>query len=287
MQINLRKIYTQYQNKTYSPNELKMLISQTLDIDSIEIFISPYKKISLLKLLMLKHRIQRLIKGVPLAYILKCSYFLNRQYFINRHVLIPRPETEELTTYILTHLAKKKNLKLLDIGTGSGVIPISIKIEKASWEIDALDLSFQALKVAKKNSQRLLSSKDAINFIQADIKSLKFIESYKNTNYKYDVIVSNPPYIGQNDRSIEKRVKQYEPKVALFAGENGLDLFKIISKQLPYLLKKGGELFVEFGAKQNEHVKKIFCHFNKQVIIKDLSGKERFFYGNDYNGNIN
>ena len=284
MQVNLKKIFYQYRDKVKSHEELKALIAKTCNINSLEIFLSPHKRISLFEFLRLRKNINQLIKDIPLAYILKCGYFLNQPYFVNRHVFIPRPETEELTTLLLNCLLskQKKKIKLLDIGTGSGVIAISIKKENPNWEMDAIDIAASAIDIAKKNSEQLLSSKNAINFIQADILNYKNVKNPQFLEKKYDVIVSNPPYIAKDDLLLEQRVKQHEPHTALFAKENGFNFFKIISSRLSCLLKKNGELFVEFGVNQSEGVKEIFCHFNRQMIIKDLHGKERFFYGSGY-----
>ena len=270
---DLKKIYDRHYLRMPSQQEFKILIEETLGIRHVDMFLSP-PQLSFRKYFLLRYRMYKLMGGVPLAYILGYIYFLDNKYSVNRHVLIPRPETEELVGYALKLIPSKEKIKLLDIGTGSGVIATTLKKQRNAWGVDALDLSPKALHVAKTNAHNLLHSKKAVKFIEANI-----------ANYEsdlYDILISNPPYISFSDNLIEPRVKRYEPRKALFSGETGLEFFKLIANRLPNLLRQNGQLFLEFGVGQAVAIKKLFPFFREKIILKDINGKERFFNGRGY-----
>ena len=172
-----------------SSQELKVLLQETLDLSGIDIFLTSHQELSLKKYLHLRYNLHQLKKGKPLAYILGYAYFLGYKFRVNRQVFIPRVETEELVTLILNILPASGALKVLDIGTGSGVIPISIKQKRTSWSLHALDISKKALLVARQNVLHLLPPHQAIDLLQSDIANHPVP---KEEGDKYDVIVSNP-----------------------------------------------------------------------------------------------
>ena len=213
------------------------------------------------------------LKNEPIAYILGSKEFWKHKFFVNRSVLIPRPETEHLVEEILKIIKKNESKKILEIGTGSGCIIISLSIERPKCHVTALDVSSNALNVAKTNA-KMHHLENKIKFINIDIDKFQ--------SYKYDLIVSNPPYINLSDlKRLDDDIKLYEPKLALYGGSDGYrEIKKIISKSSK-LLKYNGKLVIEIGDKQKNHtifeLKKNGFFINK--ICKDLSGKYRVLIG--------
>ncbi len=205
----------------------------------------------------------------PIAYILGFKYFWKYKFITNNAVLIPRPDTELIVEESLKFLPNNKSKKILDIGTGSGCIIISILKERSKYIATALDLSIRALNVAKSNA-KLHQLENKINFINIDI------DKYNSSNY--DLVISNPPYINNVDLSrLDDDIKFHEPKIALSGGCDGFrDIKKVIIKSKK-LLKRSGKLIIEIGSKQKNQSIKILNENNFYInkISKDLSGKDR------------
>lgn len=213
-------------------------------------------------------------KNRPIQYILGYEYFGTLKLIVNEYVLIPRPETEELTRLVVKHL-KEKNTEgaaVLDIGTGSGCIPVLIKKEVPSADVYAIDISKEALTVARENA---IINKTRIQFMEADITDLD-LSPPKN----FDLIVSNPPYIGQHEKStMHTRVFDHEPRIALFVKEDPLEFYKSILLFAKKHLTKNGAIFMELNDKYAYEVQKLFeaSGFNCN-ITKDMYGNERFAF---------
>lgn len=210
-------------------------------------------------------------KKYPLQYILGNVNFYGYEFLVNKNVLIPRFETELLIEKTLSYL-KKLNLNkldILDIGTGSGCIAITLAKETNNSSIDALDISKKALNVAKKNAS---INNTNINFIKKDIKKYK-------TEKKYDLIISNPPYLTEED-DIDESIK-YEPQIALYANDKGMEYYKSIIKNLKNNLKEKSilafEIGIAHGKSLEEYVKKYFPN-SKILLEKDYSNRERFLF---------
>ncbi len=228
----------------------------------------------------LKEILQELKKGKPYQQILGYTEFYGNRFLVDENVLIPRPETEELLEIAIskiknisasTSLNATKKLKILDIGTGSGIIPITLKKHFPKAEIHAMDISGKALDIAKKNAD---FHKTEINFIQAD-----FLNSDLSENY--DVIISNPPYIGINENiEIEDSVKGFEPNIALFSPtSDALIFYRKIAKDCEKYLNESGLFFLEINQKLGKETLALFQNFSKNELVKDLSGNERFVIG--------
>ncbi|XP_060077773.1 DNA polymerase I, thermostable-like [Ylistrum balloti] len=198
---------------------------------------------------------------MPFEYIFGKASFLEDEFIVNRHTLIPRPETEELVSKVITdpyftyllERSNKKNIKILDIGTGCGVIGITLKKYFSNADITGVDISSSALRVAKRNHQRILpkSIKNGIRWINADVFSGEV--SKKLNEERFDLIVSNPPYIGwEEKKDLSSSVVDYEPSIALFAGWDGLDFYRNLSYHLDGWLEKEGMVYLELGWKQGE-----------------------------------
>ena len=218
---------------------------------------------------------KELKKGKPYQQILGYTEFYRNRFFVDENVLIPRPETEELLELAISKIknlkSKIQNLKLLDVGTGSGIIPITLKKYFPDAEISAMDISEKALEITQKNAD---FHQTEIKFLQAD---------YLNTNLteKYDVIISNPPYIGIDENTeIEDSVKGFEPNIALFSPtQDALIFYRKIAKDCEKHLNENGLFFLEINQKLGKETLKLFKNFSESKLVKDLSGNDRFVMG--------
>ena len=218
-------------------------------------------------------KIDRLKTQEPFAYVLGTQYFYGRDFNVDARVLIPRPETEELVANMLADIderyADKTDLVLADIGTGSGCLAISLKLEEPKLSVYALDISSEAIDLAKENAEKLGAE---IEFIIGDM-----LEPLKDRNIKVDILVCNPPYIPQ-DELLETSVKGFEPHVALFGGEDGLLFYKRVFEDAAALVNEGGMLGFEIGWNQAEFLRNLAqksLPLDEVVVRQDLSGKDR------------
>ena len=219
----------------------------------------------------LKKGLKLLKKGLPTQYIVGNVSFYGYNINVNKNVLIPRFETEELVENTLKYINKflKGNKDVLEIGTGSGCISIALKKENNNLNITSTDISKKAIKVAKNNAK--LNNVD-INFIKTDI--------YKGINNKFDIIISNPPYIAF-DEKIEDIVYNNEPHLALFAKDNGLYFYEEILKNIKNILKDKYLIAFEIGEKQASDIKNIANKYlpNSNIEVKkDLQKRDRMVF---------
>lgn len=215
---------------------------------------------------------QELLTGKPLQQVMGVADFYGLKFYVNKHVLIPRQETEELVYTLLNTFAKPQKIKILDIGTGSGCIPITIKKEASNWEVSAIDISAEALHIAKKNAENIGTD---INFYQQDI--LDEAQWHKLGNF--DVIVSNPPYIPNAESVLmPDSVKKFEPGIALFVSDNDpLIFYRKIARFAQMHLNKKGYLFFETNEFNAQEVSILLQQigFPKVEIIQDIHQKDR------------
>jgi len=212
----------------------------------------------------------KLLKGYPIQYLIGYVNFYGNQINVNENVLIPRYETEYLVEKTINYIDKyfDRRVSILDIGTGSGCIAITLKKEIDS-DVTATDISVEALKVAKNNA---VINNVNIEFIKSDI--------FNNINNKYDVIISNPPYIDVSEKIMDS-VKKYEPHTALYAKDNGLYFYEEILKNAKDYLKEKSIIAFEIGWWQGNLIKNIaekYFNNSKIEIEKDLSGKDRYIF---------
>ena len=229
------------------------------DIDYLKKYLEPSK---------LEEGMRRLENGEPVQYIVGNVDFYGYNFIVNKNVLIPRFETEELVDRTIKYIKKylSDNLDIVDLGTGSGCIAITLKKE-LNCNIDAVDISKDALNVAKENS---IKNNVDINFIEGDM--------LKPLSKKYDVIISNPPYISYNEE-IDEIVKNNEPHNALYAEDEGLYYYKEIIKNANNYLKEKAIIAFEIGYLQGPILKEYALNYFDNVIVEqDLSGKDRFLF---------
>lgn len=242
--------------------------------------------------------------GKPYQQILGYTEFYGLKFYVDENVLIPRPETEELMEIVISKIQifnksrdyqylksdenwnyswseqaihpplereEYKKLKILDIGTGSGIIPITLKKHFPNAEISTMDISEKALEIAKKNSD---FRKTEIHFIQADYLNTELTENY-------DVIISNPPYIGIDENvEIEDSVKGFEPNLALFSPtSDALIFYRKIAKDCETNLNENGLFFLEINQKLGKETLALFKDFSESELVKDISGNDRFVIG--------
>jgi len=214
--------------------------------------------------------------GRPYQQILGETEFYGMVFFVDENVLIPRPETEELLEMAIHTLQNSElniqGIKILDIGTGSGIIPLVLKKHFPEAEISSIDFSEKALETAKRNAGY---HQLEINFIHADYLSFELKESY-------DIIISNPPYIGiEEETEIADSVKEFEPKMALFSPvQDALIFYRKIAEDSKQYLKDNGLLFLEINQKLGPETLELYTgSFSEAQLIKDLSGNDRFIAG--------
>ena len=246
----------------------ELLLSKILNKKREKILINLDQKISKKNFFMYRRLIQRRSKNEPIAYIMEEKEFWSKNFFVNRDTLIPRPETELMIEEII-EIFKKKRISILDIGTGSGCILISLLSELSNSKGVGIDISKKALIVAKKNSDKhkILSN---IKFLNKSLDA-KF-------NEKFDLIVSNPPYIKSSEiKNLREDIKKYEPRIALDGGNDGLDLIKKVIYKTKYNLKSKGKLALEIGNEQHKKVSEILIknNFKIEKIIKDYKDNVR------------
>ena len=246
----------------------EILLSKTLNKTREDILINLDQKISTKNILTYKEYLKRRSNNEPIAYILREKEFLSKKFYIDKGTLIPRPETELLVDKILK-IYKEKKISILDIGTGSGCIIISLLSNlKNSYGI-GIDISKNAILTAKRNALKYKVNK-RVKFLN---KSFKDIFSKK-----FDLIVSNPPYIDTKDiKNLSDDIKRYEPRIALDGGNDGLDLIKKIIYKSKNILKIKGMLALEIGNEQIKIVSKILIDNNFRIkhFIKDYKTNVR------------
>ncbi|NKE04581.1 peptide chain release factor N(5)-glutamine methyltransferase [Bacillus selenatarsenatis] len=222
--------------------------------------------------------VKRHAAGEPIQYIIGSEEFYGRRFQVNEHVLIPRPETEELVHGTLQRMDKlfpdRDSIDLVDVGTGSGAISVTLKLEKPVLKVTAVDLSKDAIEVASKNASQLGAD---IEFLHGDLLQPLILQ-----RKKVDVIISNPPYIPVSDQEwMSDIVTEHEPHMALFAGEDGLDLYRRFMEELPLVLKEKALVSFEIGAGQGEAVRRLLENTFPQAkveVVFDINGKDRMVF---------
>ena len=251
----------------------ELLMSETICKDRSYILLNPRENLTFSHLSYFEKLIDLRSKGEPIAYLVEKKDFWNYEFVIKNGILIPRPETEIIVRESLKLAQNKKCLKVLDVGVGSGCILLSILKEKKNFYGVGIDLSKKCIDLSKINSQRL-AIKNRVKFYKSDID---------NFNYgKYDLIISNPPYINKYDyRYLKKDIKNFEPRMALDGGLDGLSEIRKLIKKSSELIKRNGKLILEIGFDQKVKVLRLLRDngFFINKVVKDFANNDRCIIG--------
>jgi len=246
----------------------EIILSSLLKEQREQIIIKSEEKVSRRVIKNFNKLITRRSTREPLAYILEKKEFWSKNFFVNRNTLIPRPETELLCDAVIKILKNKKS-HILDIGTGTGCVLLSILSEIKKSKGIGIDISKKAIDVAKKNSTNFGLNK-RVKFFTRSLSDIH--------NYKFDLVVSNPPYIKTGDiKNLDDDVRKFEPKIALDGGKDGLDVIKKVIYKSKTILKKLGLLGLEIGYGQHYKVSQILKKqgFKEELLVKDYNDNIR------------
>lgn len=251
----------------------RLLLREYASLDRAKLMINEDTDMEEKTHLLLMEAIEKLQAHEPVQHILGYAHFYGRDFLVNENVLIPRPETEELVDLIIRRHGKGLQTKILDIGTGSGCIPVTLKREIPLSSVTGLDISEKALAVAKANAEKMEA---VVKFQRLDILR-------ETPVGHYDLVISNPPYITHSEKSVmERNVLDYEPGLALFVPDDDPLLFyRRITEVCQIILKSGGHLYFEINEQFGEATAALLREsgFASVEIIKDLNGKDRIVTG--------
>ena len=257
-------------NKISNPQlDSEILLSSPIKRDKKHIILNPKKILSSEQSEKFKSLIERRKKGEPIAYLINKKEFWKNEFFVNKDVLIPRPDTELIIEQVLKIYSKNVQLQVLDIGTGSGCILLSILKERLNFYGTGIDISKKSINVSKFNAKQL-NLMNRAKFIHSSVDNFKI--------GKYDLIVSNPPYIELlNLKYLEKDVVNFEPKLALSGGLDGFSKIRKIINKARTLIKRNGKFILEIGFNQKNKVKKILKEegFYINKAVKDYGNNDR------------
>ena len=257
-------------NKIANPQlDSEILLSNSIKRDKKHIILNPKEVLNSEQLGKFKSLIERRKKGEPIAYLINKKEFWKDEFFVNKDVLIPRPDSELIIEQVLKIYSKDDQLQILDIGTGSGCILLSILKERSNFYGTGIDISKKSINVSKFNAKQLHLT-NRVKFFHSSVDNFN--------NGKYDIIVSNPPYIEQLSlKYLEKDVVNFEPKLALSGGFDGFSKIRKVINKTSNLIKKNGKFILEIGFNQKNKVIKILKEegFYVNKAIKDYGNNDR------------
>lgn len=245
------------------------LMMFALGCDRARLFAHPEQELSSQEESRFENAVAQRAAGKPLQYITGKQEFWGLEFVVSPAVLIPRPETEHLVEAALEKIRKSQIAKprIIDVGTGSGCVAVALASELPGAQIEAIDISHNALALAKENSKRLKLS-DRVRFFESDLLA--------SARGGFDLIVSNPPYVGRSESDkVQREVREHEPEVAVFGGEQGLDIYRRLIPQAWEKLKPGGWLLMEIGFSIEAEVKALLSGWNEVSSVPDLQGIPR------------
>ena len=262
-------IFLMKNNIRNSQLDSEILMSKVIGKDRKYIILNLNKTLKKKEILKFKSLIEQRSKGKPIAYLTNKKFFWKYEFFVNDQILIPRPDTELIVDQVLKMTKNKFKLKFLDIGIGSGCILLSILKEKPLFHGVGIDISKKCINISKKNAQKL-KVENRVKFFKTDVDN--FVEG------KYDLIISNPPYIKKFDvKYLERDVANFEPKQALDGGIDGVSEIRKVIKKSSEMIKINGKLILEIAFDQREKVKNILKQngFYINETLKDLANNDR------------
>lgn len=270
MQIKegLAEAETALRHSVESPRmEARLILQAILSVNQAWLIAHDLETLDEAAILHMQAWVERRRLGEPMAYILGQREFYGRMFKVSPDTLIPRPETEHLVEAALARLPAHEPVRVLDIGTGSGCIAITLKLERPEWRVSALDISPGALAMAQANALHLGAT---ITWLESDLFSAV-------PHHRFDLIISNPPYVAAADPHLEQDDLRFEPRAALASGEDGLTVIGALIEQAPTYLENPGWLMFEHGWDQAEAVAQRLSasHFNTIFMARDLAGQAR------------
>ena len=271
IEIAIKKAFKELKKNKISSALLdsELLLSKVIKKDREFVLLNLDKKLDQNDQKSFKDLIIKRSKGKPLAYLTGVKSFWNYDFKVNEKVLIPRPDSEIIIEQVLDIYKNKKSLNFLEVGIGSGCLSLSILKEKKSFLATGIDLCQNCIKISRLNANKL-GVDNRIKLLKSDVDNLIF--------RKYDLIISNPPYIKKFDlNKLNREVKNYEPNLALDGGLEGLSVIRKVIKKASELIKIGGKLILEIGYDQREPVKKMLINNNFYInrTLKDLAKNDR------------
>ena len=251
--------------------EIEIFLCHLLSCSKFELYNRAEKSISLAKINLLNKWLMRRANREPIQYIINNAWFYGRDFFVDKNVFIPRPESERLIEEAINFLSDFDSPKILEIGTGSGCLSITLAIELRNSNVQSIDISKKAINVAKINSEKF-----HVNNIS--FQKLDFLKSQMKTFHNFDLLISNPPYIPKKDmESLMPEVRNFEPHIALTDNSDGLEFYRKLSSDLPYILRNNGIGIFEVGLSSHpKDAKKIFTNIGRSIkLLKDYNGDDR------------
>jgi release factor glutamine methyltransferase len=259
--------------------QAEVLVFHVLHCDRAHLFAHPERELTPAEQSQYEQLVARRAAGEPLQYLTGHQEFWKADFLVTPAVLIPRPETEHLIEAVLDLVrgverdpALGPRLKLIDVGTGSGAIAITLARELSDAEVHAVDLSPEALQIARLNAERLVTENlgTRVHFARSDVLTSIVRDA------SFDFVVSNPPYVGRDEADkVQDVVKHYEPTMAVFAGDDGLDVIRRLIPQAWEALRPGGWLLIEIGYTQSDAVRVLLGDWHNVHTVADLAGIPR------------
>ena len=268
--LSIQKTFNQNLASIYDAEEIKAIFRYYIEIklNLVDSFLFNDDKIDF-NIPTFEEDLKQLKEGKPVQQIVGCAFFYDYFFLVNEHTLIPRPETEELIYLITEQFDKKKSLNIIDLGTGSGCIPITLNKLYPNSKVTAIDISTEALKVANRNNEELNTQ---VKFIQQDL-----LQDF-NLEQKFDIITSNPPYIRELEKEeMHSNVLNFEPHLALFVtNEDPLIFYDRVAKFGLNHLAENGKIYCEINQYLGPETKALFEQYFQHVILhQDISGNDR------------
>lgn len=251
--------------------EIEIFLCHLLSCSKFELYNRPKKSISLTKVNLLNDWLKRRAKREPIQYIINNAWFYGRDFYVNKNVFIPRPESERLIDEAINFLRDFDSPRILEIGTGSGCMSISLAIELPNSDVQSIDTSEKAINVAKINS-------DNLHVNNISFQKLDFLKTEMKNFHNFDLLISNPPYIPKKDMELlMPEVRKFEPYSALTDNHDGLEFYRKLSSDLPYILNNNGIGIFEVGLSPHpKDAKRIFNKIGRDIkLLKDYNGDDR------------
>ena len=273
-QMELRKLYLKGR-KSFEKNgfecpgiETKAILAKSLNVDPLEIYAHPERRVDTERTEAFEELLRRRLAGEPLAYVTGRREFYSRSFAVTRDVLVPRPETETLAELAIETAGQMKNPRILDLGTGSGCLAVTVFLETCGCEVSASDVSAAALRVAEENAR---THGARVRFVNSDLLGCF-------AKFSFDMIISNPPYVSEAEYAeLSSQIRRHEPRAALVGGEDGLEYIRKIAAAAGRALREGGFLLLEIGAGQARNVESIVSEngFSDVRFQTDIGGVKR------------